>query len=356
MSKKIVKDYDKDNLYIFKDNFFVENTINILYYIKEKPLNSFFIILSTFIVLVLFLNLLKSEKFDLKTISSSKIKIKRKVEILNGDFSVIEPNFSEDGKKIIFVKKYKNEYFLSEVNSNGTKEKEYLKKDNYLNNCLNKTNFEKKISKPIFYNNKIIFVSNFEGKNKIYLLNKKTEKVNLLFKTKFDVSSPCLSPDKKSLIFQILINNNYDLWVYNFRTKKIKKLLQTKFDEALPEWSENGKFITYTSNQSGKFEIWIYNFEKKRSFQLTKTIGNSSNSSISPDNKKIIFLSEIDNNKEVFIINSDGSELKRLTFTKKKDELSCRFSKNGEEILATYSEKNMDKIKANLFILEKIKD
>ncbi|MBP7653566.1 hypothetical protein KA977_09090, partial [Candidatus Dependentiae bacterium] len=72
-------DLDKEEIFTFKDNFFTDSVLNLLFYIKENPVKSIVTILILVVGAYFSLYLIKKPKFDITKATSAQIKIERKI-------------------------------------------------------------------------------------------------------------------------------------------------------------------------------------------------------------------------------------------------------------------------------------
>jgi len=358
-------DLDKEEIFTFKDNFFTDSVLNLLFYIKENPVKSIVTILILVVGAYFSLYLIKKPKFDITKATSAQIKIERKILLVpakNDTKQNLYPSWSPGGEKIIFISNTNNIYSICYFNSDGSgKITEILKSQKPINWITKNSIFEIK-KEPVWSpdGNYIAYVSNKLGNDDIWIIKENGGEVKQLTSSGFNESAPTWSFDNKKIAYQILDNGTNRISIISIdgtdtMLSSHNEIFgkEQQFNESAPKWSPDGNYIAYTSNQSGKYEIWIYNLETRTKKRLTYTKGNSGSPDFSPDGKKIIFLSEIDNNQEIFIINTDGTELSRLTSTQEINELTCEFSPKGNEILCSYSPVNSDIVEINLLILGK---
>ena len=358
-------DLDKEEIFTFKDNFFTDSLLNLLFYIKENPVKSIAAIIVIIIGIYFSLYLIKKPKFNIANITASQIKIERKILLVpakNDNKQNLYPSWSPNGEKIIFISNTNNIYSICYFNSDGSgKITEILKSQKPINWITKNSIFEIK-KEPVWSpdGNYIAYVSNKLGNDDIWIIKENGGEVKQLTGSELNESAPSWSPDTKKIAYQILDKGKNKISIISIDGKDSEVLIsdddskpELSFNESAPKWSPDGKLIAYTSNQSGKYEIWLYDVLTKAKKRLTYTKGISGSPAFSPDGKKIIFLSELDNNQEIFIVNINGSELTRLTNTSEINELTCEFSPKGNEILCSYSALNSEIIEINLLLLGK---
>lgn len=103
-------------------------------------------------------------------------------------------------------------------------------------------------------------------------------------------------------------------------------------EDNLPGWSPDGKKIAFTSNRDGAGDIYVMNSDGSNVRRLTFTPQAESSSVWSPDGTKIVFDSARDGNREIYIMNADGSDQTRLTFNPTIDSGPVSFSPDGKRV------------------------
>ena len=113
-------------------------------------------------------------------------------------------------------------------------------------------------------------------------------------------------------------------------------------------WSEDGKMITYFQRTDHEdSDIFVYSVETGRSQNITDHRSFNADPSFSPDGKQIAFDSFRDGNQEIYLMNTDGTGLRRLTFTNAGNAHPA-FSPDGTQILFT---SNRDSENAEVYMM-----
>ncbi|MCA1563575.1 MAG: hypothetical protein LC804_26100 [Acidobacteria bacterium] len=80
----------------------------------------------------------------------------------------------------------------------------------------------------------------------------------VLFRDDTQKSSPQLTPDGATLVFQtIQPGTGSDIWTMSMRTRQTTPLLSATFNENSPRLSPNGRWVAYVSNESGRGEVYV---------------------------------------------------------------------------------------------------
>ena len=113
------------------------------------------------------------------------------------------------------------------------------------------------------------FVSDRDGKNEIYLMNRYNKKIHRL--------------------------TNNPKSVLNF----------------FPAWSPDGQWIAFTSKQAGEYHIFKIDVDSGNLQQLTDE-GYNMFPTWSPDGQQIAFYSSRDQGNDIFVMNANGRRLRRI--------------------------------------------
>jgi len=121
------------------------------------------------------------------------------------------------------------------------------------------------------------------------------------------------------IIFVSNRDENDELYMMDYDGYNQTRLTFNKYKDYMPSWSMDGSKIAYTVYRGGLTGLYMLDvFAGKRSEIYTK--GTSYGASFSPNGKKMVFCSTGDeSNAELYIAESDGSRCKRLTFNKAID-------------------------------------
>ncbi|MFC1481237.1 TolB family protein [Candidatus Neomarinimicrobiota bacterium] len=151
-------------------------------------------------------------------------------------------------------------------------------------------------SKPLHENNRIVFISDRDYHNQVYLMEMDGSNQTRLTNDRREYFYPRFSPDGTQIIFYSGV-----------------------------------KFIPY-GGRTDNDDVYSINPDGTSFVSLTDSPGNDNNPQFSPDGMCIVFMSDRDGNREIYIMNADGSNQTRLTNNSNEDYLP-RFSHNGSTII-----------------------
>ncbi len=128
-------------------------------------------------------------------------------------------------------------------------------------------------------------------------------------------------------------DGNDELYLMDYDGANQTRLTFNKYRDYMPAISPDGKRIAFTSYRETIAGLYLMDLEKKKIIPISNR-GTNFAASFSPDGKKIAFCSTMDGNSEIYVatLDSDGIQnIKRLTFNEAIDTAPC-FSPTGREI------------------------
>jgi Tol biopolymer transport system component len=129
---------------------------------------------------------------------------------------------------------------------------------------------------------RIVFVSGRSGKNVLWLCD--TDGLNLLQLTSGGRDeAPRWSPDNRSIAFTSTKAGNYDVCVISIDGGPVRCLTAGPSDNVLPSWSKDGRWIYFGSRRSGNWQIWKVPAQGGTAVQVTKHGGSEASESFNGD-------------------------------------------------------------------------
>jgi len=203
------------------------------------------------------------------------------------------------------------------------------------------TDYEGTDAFPMWYKDRIYFISDRDHTMNIYCYELKTKQIRKITNHKeYDVKWPSLGRDK------IVYENGGYLYVLDLETEKSKKIKVTVPSERLfarPTFKKVGKYIiSYDISRTGKravFEargdIFTVPEEKGEPRNITKTQGiRERNPAWSPDGKWIAYYSDKTGNYEIYLKKPDGTGPEiQVTKGSKGWQWDIRWSPDSKKLL-----------------------
>jgi eukaryotic-like serine/threonine-protein kinase len=128
------------------------------------------------------------------------------------------------------------------------------------------------------------------------------------------------SPDGRQIAFTSTADNNAEIFVVNADGSSPRRLTFNTADDAEPSWSPDGQRIMFTSRRTGAWQILTMDTTGNNQVSVTSDDFNYQHPVWSPDGHRIAVFSDRDGNAEIYVMNDDGSGLSRLTRNDARDE------------------------------------
>jgi len=198
---------------------------------------------------------------------------------------------------------------------------------------------------PSLPEGKIVFISDRDGNNEVYIMNTDGSEQKRLTNTQAEEEWPSFSPDGSKIAFMSNRDGNFEIYIMNADGSEQINLTNNPKDDSVPSFSPDGSKIVFESTRDGNGEIYIMNIDGSEQINLTNTQEYELGPYISPDGTKIAYRSDHgasggnykfnpgeDVNWEIYIMNTDGSEQTRLTNNQVWD-WEPHFSPDGSKIV-----------------------
>ncbi len=249
------------------------------------------------------------------------------------------------------------------------------------------------------FSGRIVFQSNSDGDNEIYLLSSKgTQK---LTDNTWEDEYPVWSPDAKKIAFTANPKGNYDIFIMNPDGSEVEAVTSSQNDEKEPAWFPEGKrlifsqessrfmrtnvalyiadianqsfkraipsykqkhgigyispvapLITFTGKKTVGWDVAVYNWMENKITFLDEG-GKSCRARFSKDGTKLAFVSsKADGKGDIWMMNPDGSEKTRLTFRDETFDYFPSWSPDGRYIAFNSSKKHGHNDDWELLVLE----
>lgn len=135
------------------------------------------------------------------------------------------------------------------------------------------------------------------------------------------------------IVFVSNRDGNDELYMMDYDGANQTRLTFNKWRDYMPAWSPDQRAIVFTSYRTGNPDLYIlYPYEGK--LVPVSTRGTNFSGAFSPDGKKLAFCSTKDGNAEIYVANADGSNVRRITFNSAIDTAPT-WSPTGREIAFT---------------------
>lgn len=160
---------------------------------------------------------------------------------------------------------------------------------------INLTNNEVEDGIPYIYGNSLLFFSDRDGDDEIYMMNKDgSHLVQLTFNDKQDRAAS-FSHDGQYITFTSERDGDKEIFIMNRDGTNQKQLTHNSTKDFWSEFSYDDHYITYTTFESGQdtYRIDIRDWQNRDSFESELFMKNCSRCSFSPDGQWIAYSSKI---------------------------------------------------------------
>jgi len=251
----------------------------------------------------------------------------------------VAASFSPDGEKIAFNR-------IDRDRRTWKRYKGGMAQDIWIFDLIAKkttrlTTYEGTDAFPMWYGDRIYFVSDRDYTANLYVYELKTGEIRKLTNhTEYDVKWPSMGPG------QIVYENGGAIWVFDMKTEKTRKVpifVPTDRLAARARWIKLGRDVKWGSiSPSGKRaalqargEIFSVPAEKGPTRNLTRTSGIRERNPVwSPDGRWIAYFSDKTGEMEIYIRPSDGKgNERRVTRGGKVFRFGLKWSPDSKKLL-----------------------
>jgi Tol biopolymer transport system component len=188
---------------------------------------------------------------------------------------------------------------------------------------------------------KIVFESQRDGNNEIYLMDADgANQLRLTTNTFYD-AEPAFSATGEKIAFTSTRSGNAEIYVMNTDGSMLQNLTNNPATDGHPAFSPDGSKIVFISTRLGHLGIWVMNVDGSNPVELMDGFGGNE-PEFSPDGTKVVFSGTggSGGDSEIWIMNADGTSRNNLTQDPDSQETEPSFSPDGTKIIFTKNPKS----------------
>lgn len=203
---------------------------------------------------------------------------------------------------------------------------------------------------------KIIFISDRYGGDDIFVINAEVFRPQLvLADEKSNLQFPSYSPDGKEIAYQAEIEDKRgELRVFDVESKQTRIVLKTENADIAPGLSPNGEWIAFQNRIGTNTEICLIKTDGSGFMNLTNNAARDVSPAFSPDGTQIVFSSNRDGNFgafQLYMMNLDGTDQRQIYYNKRMS-LSPAWSPDGRQIIFSNDKEDGATGNFEIFIIE----
>jgi TolB protein len=161
---------------------------------------------------------------------------------------------------------------------------------------------------------KLVFCSQEEsGNSEIYVATSEGKNVRRLTFNKSIDTAPCWSPTSRQIAFTSDRGGTPQIYIMDAEGSNVTRVSFGGTYHDAPAWSSQGDNIAYVSRVDQLFDLYVLNLRTKQIIKLTEGNARNESPSWSPDGRHLIFTSNLNGTPQLYSIDYDGRNLRRLT-------------------------------------------
>lgn len=181
--------------------------------------------------------------------------------------------------------------------------------------------------------NHLVFSSQKDGNQEVYLLDLTTGGATNLSQSSEDDGYPRCSSDGRKIAFATNRDGYWEIYLMNRAGNGQSNLTRNRGGNGYMDWSPDGQTLVFASTRNGEKnnELYIVRADGTGLKRLTNNPAEDVHPDWSPDGKKIAFASERDGNRQIYVMNADGANLIRLMSNRWYDDYPA-WSPDGSQL------------------------
>jgi uncharacterized repeat protein (TIGR01451 family) len=259
------------------------------------------------------------------------------VNVSNLDGGDLDPRWSSDGTKIVWVHYIDNKGDIFVANADGS-------------GRMNLTNHaaEDRAADWSPDGSKIAFRSYRDGRWEVYAMNSDGSNTTRLTDRACQSYDPLWSPDGTKIAFICGLDNYADIFVMDPDGQNQQRLTNNEIPDLAPAWSPDSAMLAFVRYEANDAEIYAVNVATGMTAQLTDNSADDFAPDWSPDGTKIAFSSFVVDNFEIMVMDADGSNAVNISQTARGDFVP-KWSPDG--LMIAFISNRPDGTNKNLWVM-----
>ena len=226
-----------------------------------------------------------------------------RTQITDHPASDADPDWSPDGKQLLFASNRDGNLHIYKINADGTGLQPLTTGDS--------TNIM-----PAWAPNgeKIAFASNRDGDLEIFIMNADGSNLTQLTDNDTADKTPTWAPNSKQMAFVAERDGHEEIYVMdNDGSNQTRLTYDPDFPAYDPAWSPDGYKIAFTTHYDGHEGIAIMDSDGRRPIEITTGSADFWLPAWSVDGQEIVFSSNQNGDDDLYAMLPDGSNMRQLT-------------------------------------------
>lgn len=177
---------------------------------------------------------------------------------------------------------------------------------------------------------KIVYVSNKDGDDELYLYDLPTGKTEQLTSNGYQDYAPSFSPDGREIAYVSDMDQTWEIYKINVAQKKITRLTSNQFWDGFPDYTPDGGWIVFSSKRRGSEDIYIMRSNGMEGKVLYATDADETDPHLVGDS--LYFRSNRDGEWEIYRLTLKNRLLMRITNNRVMD-WNPRISPDGRRLI-----------------------
>ena len=191
---------------------------------------------------------------------------KERRQLTSGDVQDFAPRFTSDGKRVLFVSNRRNgRWDIWSINTDGSNLSRITETEG-------KTGLWERSHYPFPTpdGKGLVFIIYKKSHGSVWHMDMESGNIRRITSGGFGDDFPMVSPDGKEIVFKSTRQGNGDIWSIDRSGKNYKRLTYENYPEFYPAWSPDGNKISYVTNKGGVFDVWVMDKDGRNKKKLTK--------------------------------------------------------------------------------------